>query len=320
MNSPKQILGDSVAVAVGVVGLIAVTNTYNTVLSTMQMRDHRDVHKTIQNINHMWVSQLLSTSSSQCFLFLAEKFDTLYFRIQIQSWCSDEERIAVLRSEGYAVVVTKEQWLYLRRDTQETVFTSLSSVLVNHKKIYMMRGDYHYSKESGPIELNQDVQIHAEPGTRLLVCFNLYGHFLLSQGDADQPIPNALPCELATNWATPNQDWSEKLGCWSELGPLGLLERTLWTQPSSQVTRESRQMIILIFLFRYYPDWKPVIYRKRDNVLFFSDNSRLFVPCMKPWVRRVALNMFSGKERQCQFFDNYSIQSSRSALLWNCDA
>ena len=79
-------------------------------------------------------------SSCQAFsdLFLAQKFDTLYFRIQIQSWCSDEERIAVLQSEGYAVVVTKEQWLYLRRDTQETVFTSLSSVLVNHKKIYMM--------------------------------------------------------------------------------------------------------------------------------------------------------------------------------------
>ena len=53
MNSPKQILGDSIAVAVGVVGLIAVTNTYNTVLSTMQMRDNRDLHKTIKNINHM---------------------------------------------------------------------------------------------------------------------------------------------------------------------------------------------------------------------------------------------------------------------------
>jgi len=237
MNSPKQILGDSVAVAVGVVGLIAVTNTYNTVLSTMQMRDHRDVHKTIQNINHM---------------------------IQIQSWCSDEERIAVLQSEGYAVVVTKEQWLYLRRDTQETVFTSLSSVLVNHKKIYMMRGDYHYSKESGPIELNQDVQIHAEPGTRLLVT-------LISR----------YQTLFRVNWR-PTEQHRTKIEVKNLDVEVNWLHWGFW-----------RELYELNLRHRFYPDWKPVIYRKRDNVLFFSDNSRLFVPCMKPWVRRVALNMFS---------------------------
>ena len=102
-------------------------------------------------------------------LILAPDLSSFYFRIQIQSWCSDEERIAVLQREGYAVVVTRQQWLYLKRPTQETVFTSLSSVLVNHQKIYMMRGEYEYSKDSGPIELNQDVQIHAEPGTVLYV-------------------------------------------------------------------------------------------------------------------------------------------------------